>query len=45
MKISKPEELENKSKSDLIAQIVTLQKEIKSKKYGLVWNREREREL
>jgi hypothetical protein len=44
MKFLKKNELDNLSKSELVDSIINLQREIKSKKYGLVWDRERERE-
>lgn len=37
-------ELQKKSKEELIEEILILKKHIKNKKYGLVWDKERERE-
>ena len=44
MKIIKYKDLNSLSKEELISHICNLQSELSSKKYGLIWDQERERE-
>ena len=44
MKIIKYKDLNSLSKEELISHICNLQSELSAKKYGLIWDQERERE-